>query len=61
MEAEATPAPTEEAMEEGGDMTSPEPETLPVTGAALPNATVPVLLIVGVALFGAAYVTRRRS
>jgi uncharacterized surface protein with fasciclin (FAS1) repeats len=53
--AEMTPEPTEEAMEEG----APEPTTLPVTGASLPSNTLPVLAVVGLALIGAAYFTRR--
>jgi uncharacterized surface protein with fasciclin (FAS1) repeats len=58
--AEMTPEPTEEAMEEGS-MTSPEPTTLPVTGASLPGNTIPVLAVIALGLIGAAFVTRRKS
>jgi uncharacterized surface protein with fasciclin (FAS1) repeats len=58
--AEMTPEPTEEAMEEGAE-TSPEPTTLPVTGASLPGNTIPVLAVIALGLIGAAFVTRRQS
>ncbi|MCB0045905.1 MAG: fasciclin domain-containing protein [Caldilineaceae bacterium] len=67
---EATPEPTEEAMAEetmadaaAGTVPGTVPGTLPETGASLPTAatTIPTLVLVGIALTGAAYVTRRRE
>ncbi len=56
-EAEMTPEPTEEAMEDSS------PDELPETGMSLATgaATIPTVLLVTLALGGIAFATRRRE